>query len=68
MKNVILNVDDIPSAKALEHAAERLIKDHDLLACFKGKANKNDDPAAFLEIARFLNMLANREGKRLNNE
>lgn len=68
MKNVIINVDDIPSSKSLKHAAERLIKDHDLLERFRGKANKNDDPKAYLEIARFLEMIANREGKRLEKK
>ncbi len=64
MKKVIINVDDVPSSRSLQHAAERLTKDHDLLKRFRGKANKNDDPDAFLEIARFLEMIGSRLEKK----
>ena len=64
MNEVRINLDDMPTANELKDTIDRLRKDFELLSKVSGKNNK-ENPIAFSQVAGFLEMLLNRESKRL---
>jgi len=63
-KQILINIDDVPSKLELVHAVSRLRRDYDLLSQYRGRKDK-EDPESFRVVAAFLEMLIKREGKRL---
>ena len=64
MKRIMLNAEDLPTAKNLVDAISRLSKDYRLLSKFQGTKDI-EDPESFRRVVGFLEMLVKREKRNL---
>ena len=67
MKNIILNVNDVPSVKQLTHAINRLRKDYILYKKMQGNFDV-EDPNSLRLVASFLEMFIKRNKKHLQKD
>ncbi len=63
---IMLDPEEVPTAKQIEEAVERLKKDFEILSKMRG--NNDPDPQSLQYVSSFLEMLAQKYKKRLKKK